>query len=246
MFEQTFVATAPKSKEPVTFAFSVLLEICALGVIILMPLIYTQSLPTAQLRTLLMAPAAPTTSVKAPAAIKPQLPHAITRRFSALMAPIVIPKQINVNVQDLQTIPAPDISIPGMANGGTAGTGSLIPNLMGSAPAPPPANSAAIKPKVPAGPIKISTGIAEANLIRKVMPVYPPLAKSARVQGTVEFTAVISKEGIIENLQVVRGHPLLIQAAKEAVLQWRYRPTLLNGQPVEVLTDIFVNFTLSQ
>jgi protein TonB len=88
--------------------------------------------------------------------------------------------------------------------------------------------------------------VAEANLIRKVTPVYPALAKSARVQGTVEFTAVISKEGNIENLQLVRGHPLLVQAAKEAVLQWKYRPTLLNGQPVTVITDIIVNFTLSQ
>lgn len=78
------------------------------------------------------------------------------------------------------------------------------------------------------------------------MPLYPPLAKTARVQGAVEFTAVISKEGVIENLRLVRGHPLLAQAAQEAVLQWRYRPTLLNGQPVEVVTDIIVNFTLSQ
>jgi protein TonB len=88
--------------------------------------------------------------------------------------------------------------------------------------------------------------VAEANLIRRVQPVYPPLAKSARVQGTVEFTATISKDGNIENLVLVRGHPLLVNAAREAVLQWKYRPTMLNGQPVEVVTDIIVNFTLSQ
>ena len=86
----------------------------------------------------------------------------------------------------------------------------------------------------------------EANLIKRVQPVYPPLARSARVQGVVEFTAVISKEGNIENLQLVRGHPLLVNAAKEAVLQWKYKPTQLNGTPVEVITDIIVNFTLSQ
>jgi protein TonB len=94
--------------------------------------------------------------------------------------------------------------------------------------------------------VKIGGQVAEANLIRRVQPVYPPLAKSARVSGTVEFTAVISKEGNIENLQLVRGHPLLVNAAKEAVLQWKYRPTMLNGSPVEVVTDIIVNFTLSQ
>jgi protein TonB len=96
------------------------------------------------------------------------------------------------------------------------------------------------------GPQRIGGNVMAANLIRKVEPVYPPLAKSARVQGTVEFTAVISKDGNIENLQLVRGHPLLVNAAKEAVLQWKYKPTLLNGQPVQVITDIIVNFTLSQ
>ena len=86
----------------------------------------------------------------------------------------------------------------------------------------------------------------EANLIHKVMPVYPPLAKSARVQGTVEFTAIIGKDGAIRELKLVRGHPLLVNAAKQAVEQWRYKPTLLNGQAVDVITDIVVNFTLSQ
>jgi protein TonB len=66
------------------------------------------------------------------------------------------------------------------------------------------------------------------------------------VQGTVEFTAVISKDGNIEDLKLVRGHPLLVNSAREAVLQWKYKPTELNGQPVEVITDIIVNFTLSQ
>jgi protein TonB len=66
------------------------------------------------------------------------------------------------------------------------------------------------------------------------------------VEGTVEFTATINKEGTIENLQLVRGHPLLVNAAREAILQWRYRPTLLNGEPVEVITDIVVKFTLSR
>jgi protein TonB len=77
------------------------------------------------------------------------------------------------------------------------------------------------------------------------MPAYPPLAKAARVQGTVEFTAIISKEGVIEHLQLLRGHALLVQAARDAVLQWRYRPTLLNVLPAEVTTRILVDFTLA-
>ena len=72
------------------------------------------------------------------------------------------------------------------------------------------------------------------------------MAKQARIQGTVKFTAIIGKDGTIQNLQLVSGHPLLVAAAQSAVSQWQYRPTLLNGEPVEVVTQIDVNFTLSQ
>jgi protein TonB len=88
--------------------------------------------------------------------------------------------------------------------------------------------------------------VQQANLIRQPRPVYPPLAKAARVQGTVKFEAVIAKDGTIQNLKVISGPPLLVNAALEAVKQWQYKPTLLNGEPVEVITTIDVNFTLSQ
>ena len=97
---------------------------------------------------------------------------------------------------------------------------------------------------IPVKPLLVSH-LAEANLLHKVQPIYPPLARQARVQGAVELRAVISKTGAIENLVVVRGHPMLATAAVEAVKQWRYRPYLLNGEPIEVETDITVNFFLS-
>jgi len=83
-------------------------------------------------------------------------------------------------------------------------------------------------------------------LVRQPKPVYPPLAKQARISGTVKFTAVIGKDGSIQNLQLVSGHPLLVQSAQDAVKQWVYQPTTLNGEAVEVITQIDVNFTLSQ
>ena len=86
----------------------------------------------------------------------------------------------------------------------------------------------------------------QASLIRQPKPVYPPLAKAARVQGTVKFEAQIAKDGTIQNLHLISGPPLLVQAAMQAVQQWQYKPTLLNGEPVEVITTIDVNFTLSQ
>ena len=82
-------------------------------------------------------------------------------------------------------------------------------------------------------------------MIYRVQPVYPLLARQARIQGAVELRAIISKSGTIENLVALRGHPMLIPAAINAVRQWRYRPYLLNNEPIEVETEITVNFVLS-
>ncbi len=85
----------------------------------------------------------------------------------------------------------------------------------------------------------------EGNLVLRVQPAYPSLARQVRVQGLVVLRAVISRDGTIENLQVLSGHPMLVQAAVDAVRQWRYRPYVLNGEPVEVETEVKVNFILS-
>jgi TonB family protein len=92
--------------------------------------------------------------------------------------------------------------------------------------------------------IRVGGNVEAQNILTKVNPVYPPLAKQARIQGTVRFNAIIGADGTVQNLQVVSGHPMLVQAALEAVKQWVYKPTLLNGNPVEVITTIDVNFTL--
>ena len=81
--------------------------------------------------------------------------------------------------------------------------------------------------------------------IHEIKPTYPQIAKAARVQGQVVLQALISKQGTIENLKVMSGHPMLVQSALEAVKQWRYKPYILNGEPVEVDTQVTVNFTLS-
>jgi periplasmic protein TonB len=99
-------------------------------------------------------------------------------------------------------------------------------------------------PAVAARPLKVSHW-AEGNLIFRVQPIYPPLARQARVQGSVLLRAVVSKAGTIENLVVMSGHPMLVKSAMEAVRQWRYRPYRLNNDPVEVETEITVNFVLA-
>jgi protein TonB len=95
----------------------------------------------------------------------------------------------------------------------------------------------------PTGPVRVSSGTMAGTLISQPQPVYPPIAKAAHVQGAVIIHAIISKQGTIENLNVVAGPPMLRGAATDAVQRWRYKPYLLNGEPTEVDTTITVNFT---
>jgi len=132
--------------------------------------------------------------------------------------------------------------MPGGIPGGVVGFPSLGASPIPAAPPPPPRN---VEAPAKLSRIKVGGTVQAANLIRKVMPNYPPLARQARISGTVRFTAVISRDGTIQNLQLVSGHPLLVEAAREAVKLWVYKPTLLNGESVEVVTQIDVNFTLA-
>src|SRR5437773_1030567 len=100
-------------------------------------------------------------------------------------------------------------------------------------------------PKVAVSRVRVSAGVTQGMLVRKVTPTYPPLARTARVQGTVLLAAIIGKDGTVQNLHVISGHPLLTQAAIDAVKQWRYKPYILNGEPVEVDTQMTVNCSLS-
>jgi TonB family protein len=114
---------------------------------------------------------------------------------------------------------------------------------MVAAPPPPPAGPS---PQLLPGQIRVGGNIQAEKLIEKPIPPYPPLAKQARIQGVVRFNAVIGRDGTVVNLTLVSGHPLFVPNATEAVRQWKYQPTLLNGQPVEVVTQIDVSFTLTE
>jgi protein TonB len=242
MFDQTFVEQVQKTRKGWAIVLSFWIQVFAICTLILIPLVYTHALPNAQLRSLLTAPPPPSKPVlEARSAANPQR-VVVSRAFHAttLVAPVVIPKRVN----DIDQMAAPDVGMSSSVATSSGATNPFAGGDLSGTGTEPPAPAPAAKSN-PSGPMRIGGIVAEANLIRKVQPVYPPLARSARVQGTVEFTATISKEGNIEHLQLVRGHPLLVEAARQAVLEWKYRPTLLNGQPVEVLTDISVNFTLN-
>ena len=153
-----------------------------------------------------------------------------------ITAPPSIPERIEAG-NNSESIPAaPDLPTIGVGTGLRTGNG--VPAGLGDISVEIPPHPAVAKPL-------LVSHWAEGNLIYRVQPSYPTLARQARVQGAVELRAIISKAGTIENLVVVRGHPMLSAAAIEAVRQWRYRPYLLNNEPIEVETEVTVNFVLS-
>lgn len=154
-----------------------------------------------------------------------------------IIAPIAVPRQ-GPRIEYGNPVPdAPEL--PTVCCGTGGGTIVGVPGGFGDGlPVVIPPRPAAVKPLV-------ISRLDEANLLHRVQPVYPTIARLGKIQGPVELRAVISKTGTIENLAVVSGPPLLVKSAIEAVRQWRYRPYLLNGEPIEVETDITVNFILS-
>lgn len=253
MFEQTFVDGTGKTNKGWTVVVSFGLQILMIGVAILIPLIYTDTLPKATLTSFLVAPPPPPPPPPPPVAAAPvKVVKVAPRQFDAgrLMAPKTIPKEIAMIKEEELPPPSASAGVVGGVPGGVPGgaPGGVIGGIIGSVPSAAPPPPPPVKQEAPPPPQRIRVGgnVQAANLIRKITPQYPPLAKQARVQGVVKFQAIIGKDGTIQNLQLLGGHPLLVPSATEAVKQWMYKPTLLNGEPVEVVTQIDVNFTLSQ
>ena len=205
----------------------------ALSLLLLMPLIWIQGPPKLQWfeSPQILTPPAP-----APPSGERRTTQSTNLSGTHIMQPPTIPRTIAI-LNEQPVASAPNIDEGGVP-GGTGKSRSGVFNSIG------PAVEVAPPPPVSTQPLRISHW-AEGNLIYRVQPIYPPLARQARVQLAVELRAIISKSGTIENLAVLRGHPMLVPAAINAVRQWRYRPYLLNGEPIEVETEITVNFVLS-
>lgn len=217
----------------------------AIGVMLLVPLIFTENLPKAQLLTFLIAPPPPPPPPP-PAAAVPKVVHQLETDVlstGALRTPTKIPTKVEMIKEEVAPPPmAAGGGVVGGVPGGIAGgqLGGVIGGIVN-------ATSMATPKFVPNVPqrVRISQGVTKGLLIHRVEPTYPPLARAARVQGEVILSAVIDTNGQITNLQLVSGHPMLVPAALAAVKEWRYKPYLLNGTPVEVETTITVIFSLT-
>jgi protein TonB len=120
----------------------------------------------------------------------------------------------------------------------------LVPGMTRALPVPQDAGAS--RQEEPVTRIKVGGNVTTSKLIERVQPVYPPLARQTRIQGTVRLHVILGKDGLVKQLEVISGHPLLVQSALDAVKKWRYAPTLLNGEPVEVDTTVDVIYALNQ
>jgi protein TonB len=244
MFDDLVESTpvAKRTNKSWTVLLSAIIQGAILFVLILIPLIYTEALPKQLLTTFLVAPAPPPPPPP-PAAAVQRIVKPIARIIQAgkMMAPTVIPKKVAMIKEEEMPPDVGAVGVVGGVPGGIAGgqAGGVLGGIIGGTGSnlPPP-------PKPAQQRIRVGGNVQSAKMIRQVQPVYPQIAKTAHVQGTVLLHAIISKDGSVQELQYVSGPPLLMKAAMDAVREWRYQPTLLNGEPVEVETTVSVIFTL--
>ncbi len=252
MFETATLTYGPASKRAWTtfagFAGQALLVTCA----VLAPMISPQVLPRAAWITTITAPGAPPAPPPPGPVVRPRTAVVGTTQIfkHLLIMPSVIPLRA-LAIEDEPVVAGGGVT-GGMVGGDSTGVaGGLLNSILGDntrvAPVvklPEPVAAAAPKP-VSARPARISM-IQMARPIHRVDPVYPPMARQMRIAGVVELQGVIGTDGRIHELKVLNGHPLLVRAAVDAVTQWLYAPTILNGQAVEVAAPITVTFRLGQ
>lgn len=246
MFDQLVSENTARTRRPLAVALSFAGQVLLVALTVLFPMLHTEAILPGRLLRIVGAPLG--RGEEHPAAQQPRGrvasgPHRIN--LVLFRQPSQVPDRIlpdeGAPVDELIAGPAGP-SLPGAPNGVPWGTGTDLNQV----PQPPPPKPAPPRPATERVSLRVSSGVQAAKILQQVMPVYPPLARQARISGTVRLEAVISRNGMVESLVVTSGHPLLAQAALEAVRQWIYRPTLLNGDPVEVLTQIEVHFKLGE
>ena len=242
MFEESLFDSGARSRLRKTWpqAGAYVMQLGAVGLLVLLPFIYTQALPKQLWTNILEGPTPP----PGPAPARMERPEVRESRQTrelndgVLREPSRIPLKTSM-VHDEPSLAEGPPSLVGVVPGGVPGgvANSVITEI---ARATPPV----LVKAQPSVKMRVSSGVAEGMLVHQVKPQYPPIAVQARIQGIVVLQAVIGKDGTIRELRLVSGHPMLAPAAIEAVKLWRYRPYLLNGDPVEVDTQVNVNFTL--
>lgn len=241
MFEQS-VLLPDRSNKSWGFCISLITELLIVAFVALIPLIHAAYLPPFRFGGIRIGNP-PKHFENSPVPKSGRIARVSTGTSRRIFSPIRYSPSVHYNLAEPYLVDAPGpigIDLPPQP------AGIVIDDLAEAAISVRPPQHPSNAPKPLGAPIRVSMGVQMAKLIKKVIPEYPPLAKTARISGVVHLIGTIAKDGTIQNLQLIGGHPLLAHAAIDAVKQWIYQPTLLNGEPVEVIAPIDVNFTLGQ
>ncbi|HEY1732595.1 MAG TPA: energy transducer TonB [Terriglobales bacterium] len=238
MFEDSLVESSGRlaAGHSWTMVISFVVQCMALSLLLLLSLLYTESLPAQRWINTLQSPPPPA----AVATVSQRVAPAAARGGDSESV-LVVPRQIPTLIATFHDS-GPSSDKPMGVAGDFPGS---EPDGVLHGTTTPTFRAEANLPKLAVQKIRVSSGVAEGMLIQQVKPQYPAAARLARVEGKVVLQAVIGKDGTIQNLHVMSGHPLLTPAAIEAVRQWRYKPYYLNAEPVEVETQIVLNFLLT-
>jgi periplasmic protein TonB len=242
VFEQSLLLDH-ESHRPRNFFASLTAELLVVSLLLLIPLAYSDHLPAFHWNEVMARPASPPLAV---VTVAPVRGHA-SNSTGVSLAPrpfFHLGPQTSSHPAET-TFSAPDAP-PSIGDGG-GGDGNGVTGVFPmTTPTLPPPPKQVTHATTPSAPIPVGGNVQMAKLIRKVIPEYPALAKTTRISGIVHLIGTIGKDGTIRNLQLIGGHPMLARAAMDAVKQWLYEPTLLNGEPVEVIAPIEVSFTLGR
>jgi protein TonB len=250
MFEQAVLANENASKRVWTTCAGMTAQLLVVLSAALAPVIWPEVLPHAQMLVSLVAPGVP--ERQEPPAPRHQTTHAVpTHPFqlknNVLLVPTTVPAH-PIAIEDPPGAPATECArcVPwGTGDGSTPLARWLLP--VGPPAVVRPAESKVVPPPTPAAPIRVRGGdVHLGSPVYRVEPIYPKLAIATHTSGTVKLEGIIGTDGRIRELRALSGNPLLVPAALNAVRQWIYEPTLLNGKPVEVIAPITVNFRLTQ
>lgn len=236
MFEDSLVESSRRLRHrgPYATTLPFAVQILLVGFLVLLPMIYTQSLPEQRLIAILNPQSGP---VRPPERHLAEPARGSGVSQGTITVPRAIPGLIAMVHEEAITAPAV-IGTVGSIPGG-------VPNGVMYGVIAGPRDATALPRLATPFKVRISSGVAEGMLLYQEKPQYPTLARQARVQGPVVLQAVIGKDGTAQNLHVLSGHPMLTSAAIGAVKAWRYRPYYLNGEAIEVDTQITVNFVLA-
>ena len=248
MFEASLVNDTARTARPYTVSLSIVLQVAAAAFAVAYPLWHIETLPFLPLK-------APSPFQKAMTLVDPKPAQSQARSMPSYEQRIFVPPasqaRNNAPVANFadEAVNLPEAGDPGpIVTGTITGTGRVDNGtIVGEKPVVRSVPTPEVKPAAaPTGPVRVGGRVRPPELIHDVRPAYPALAKQIRAQGVVRIEAIISRDGIVRDARVVSGHPLLVAAALDAVRQWRYRPTVLNDQPVEVALALEVNFILAR